>query len=167
MSRRSRNLSLLAAVALALALLGFSLLPRRSGVGPPDPSAQSAAGRVEASSGAVDFARPNGIGNGDPGGEARSHDLRTYAVSSAELEGLPPDPRPGTRLDVWVAWEPPITEEVRFQKLLAEVTIQQVVPGLVPEEPSTVMLALEPSQISDILYADRYGLLSVVTLPAP
>lgn len=167
MSRRARRLSIIAALVLSLGMLAFTLFPGRTMLGTPDSPAQSAAGEAESPIATVDAVGQRRIGSsGLPKGGVLQ-DLPTYAVSSAELEGLPPDPQPGTRLELWVAWEPPITKEVRFQKLLSDVRIQQVVPGVVAEEPSTVLLALEPSQISDVLYGDRYGSLSVVVLPTP
>ena len=70
-------------------------------------------------------------------------------------------------LEVWVAWEPPVTRKIRFQKLLPSATIERVVPGLVQEHPATVLLGVDRSRISDLLYGDRFGSLSVVILSLP
>lgn len=91
--------------------------------------------------------------------------LRTYAVSTFDLQGLPPDARPGTLLEVWVAWEPPIVESPRYQRLLREVVLEKVVPGLTPEAPATALLQVKVKELSDLLYADRWGQLSVAALP--
>lgn len=91
--------------------------------------------------------------------------LRTYAVSTFDLRGLPPDAAPGTVLELWVAWEPPIVESPRYQKLLREVVLEKVVAGLTPEAPATAILQVKVKELSDLLYADRYGELSVAALP--
>jgi hypothetical protein len=166
MSRRSRNLSLTAALVLSLGLLGFSFLGDGNGLearnAPPRPRPAEVATPT-----APRVVGTKRAGAGDVAGHQPVTDLRTYAVSAAELEGLPPNPQPGARLELWVAWEPPVTRQPRFQKLLSDVTIQQVVPGLTRDEPNTVLLALQPPQVSDVLYGDRYGSLSVVMLPSP
>ncbi len=153
-------------------VVGFRLLPGATGSGdiglegePPLANADLAT-ESRSTPGLAPTVESDGPGEGQPLASEVST-LRTYAVASPELEGLPPDPQPGTELELWVAWEPPITKGIRFQKLLPSVTIQRVLPGLTPEEPSTVLLGIKPSEVSDLLYGDRFGSLSVVMLPAP
>jgi hypothetical protein len=94
-----------------------------------------------------------------------SRQLRTYAVSTYELAGLPPDAEPGTRLELWAALDPPIVEESRFMKLRTEVVLEKIVPGLTPEAPATALLLVGADRLSDLLYLDRYGELSVAVIP--
>jgi len=95
------------------------------------------------------------------GGAAR----RTYALGLHELDGLPPDAAPGTRVELWVAWDPPITEETKIHKLLDDVVIEKLVPPSVPEGPVSVLLSIRAKDFSDLVWADRYGALSVAILP--
>jgi hypothetical protein len=88
---------------------------------------------------------------------------RTYAIGLHELAGLPPDVAPGTVLDLWVAWEPPVTEEIQVQLLLKDVVVERLIPPVLPEGPTTVLLSVAPRDISDLLYGDRYGQLSAVS----
>ena len=90
---------------------------------------------------------------------------RSYAVSLHELQGLSPDAAPGTKLELWVAWDPPITKGPRLQKLLTDVVLEKVVPGAVPEAPVTAILSIRHSDTADLMWADRYGSLSAVVVP--
>ena len=94
-----------------------------------------------------------------------SPDERLYAVSVPELSGLPPDAPPGTALELWVAWDPPLTKRPKIQLLIPRVTVERIVPGLTPEAPATVMLEVPRRAMPDMLYGDRYGTLSVTVLP--
>jgi hypothetical protein len=92
----------------------------------------------------------------------------SYAVALEELPGLAPDAAPGTRLQLWVAWEPPIVRRPRIDLLLKDVVLARIVQPLSPRGRGTALLLLKPPQVSDVLYADRYGGLSaVVTDGAP
>jgi hypothetical protein len=99
-----------------------------------------------------------GLVAGDP-------NVRTYAVSTFDLQGLPPNAAAGTVLELWVAWEPPIVDAPRYQKLLPEVILEKVIPGLTPEAPATALLQVKTKELADLLYADRFGELSVAALP--
>jgi hypothetical protein len=90
---------------------------------------------------------------------------RIYAVSLPRLQGLPANASAGTNLEVWVAWEPPITKAPRFQKLLEGVVLKEIVPPPIPEAPPTALLAVSSDQVADLLYADRFGSLSVLIVP--
>jgi hypothetical protein len=86
--------------------------------------------------------------------------MRTF-----DLQGLPPNAAAGTVLELWVAWEPPIVDAPRYQKLLPEVILEKVIPGLTPEAPATALLQVKTKELADLLYADRFGELSVAALP--
>ena len=88
-------------------------------------------------------------------------EMRTYAVSTFELAGLPPDASPGMTMELWAAWEPPIVETPQFQRILREVTLEKIVPGLTPESPATALLQVRAKDLPDLLYADRFGDLTV------
>jgi hypothetical protein len=94
--------------------------------------------------------------------EAAVDERRGYALSEADLTGLPPDSPPGTRLELWVTWEPPVTREVKLQRLLRDVVLERIIPGLTPEAPSTILLSVKTESVPDLLWADRFGGLSVI-----
>jgi hypothetical protein len=93
-----------------------------------------------------------------------SDDLASYAFLLPELEGLPPDVEPGTAVEIWVTWEPPVTKKVQVQQLVPRATVDELIPSIEPGPP-TVMLSLERRHIPDLMYGDRYGALSTVILP--
>lgn len=90
---------------------------------------------------------------------------RSYAVALHELQGLSPDTVPGAKLELWVSWEPPITKGPRLQKLLTDVLLEKVVPGVTPEAPATAILSIRHADTGDMMWADRYGSLSAVVIP--
>lgn len=90
---------------------------------------------------------------------------RSYAVGLQDLDGLPPDAAPGARLELWVTWEPPVTDEPRLQKLIGDVVLERTIPGAVPEAPVSVLLSVPAERVADLMYADTFGKLSVA-LPA-
>ena len=87
-----------------------------------------------------------------------------YAIAAAELSGLSPDAAPGTLLDLWVAWDPPITDKPQVQPLLRGVRLNRIVPPVTPEGPEVALLSVRPSQVSDLIWGDRYGSLSVTMI---
>lgn len=89
-------------------------------------------------------------------------DRRSYAVGQNELAGLPPDAAPGTPLELWVTWEPPLSRGPRLQRLIGDVVLERTIPGPVPEAPVTVLLSVPTNRIGDLIYADGYGRLSAV-----
>lgn len=90
---------------------------------------------------------------------------RTYAVAAHELAGLPPDATPGTRLELWVAWDPPISETANIQRLAHGITLEKMIQPVTPDGPVTALLRVPVKAIGDLLYGDRYGSLSVTVLP--
>jgi len=88
--------------------------------------------------------------------------LVSYAIPTTELQGLPPDLAYGTRLDLWVAWQPPITKRTELQPLLRGVLLEKIVPPLLPDGPHSAILKVDPDEISDLIWGDRFGALSAV-----
>ncbi|MDQ4058253.1 MAG: hypothetical protein M3124_03935 [Actinomycetota bacterium] len=93
-----------------------------------------------------------------------SDDLASYAFLLPELEGLPPDVEPGTAIEIWVTWEPPVTKKLQVQQLVPRAKVDELIPSIEPGPP-TIMLSLERRHIPDLMYGDRYGALSTVVLP--
>jgi hypothetical protein len=93
-----------------------------------------------------------------------SDDLASYAFLLPELQGFPPDVKPGTAIEIWVTWEPPVTKKLQVQQLVPQATVEELIPSIEPGPP-TVMLSLERRHIPDLMYGDRYGSLSTVVLP--
>ena len=87
---------------------------------------------------------------------------RSYALSEAEITGLPPDSAPGTPLELWVTWEPPITKRVKLQRLMRDVVLERIIAGVTPEAPSTILLSVKADAVPDLLWADRFGVLSAI-----
>lgn len=87
--------------------------------------------------------------------------LVSYAIAVNELHGLPPRAAAGTVLDLWVAWEPPVTKEPKIHRLVSNVILEEIAPPLLPDGPHAALLLVKPNQLSDLLYGDRYGSLSV------
>jgi hypothetical protein len=88
-------------------------------------------------------------------------DLTSYAFLFPELEGLPPTTSPGTEIEIWATWEPPVTKRLKIQRLIPKATVTKILPSIEPGPP-TVVLELERRFIPDILFGDRFGKLSVV-----
>jgi hypothetical protein len=86
-------------------------------------------------------------------------------LEATALEGLPPDAPAGTRMELWVAWDPPVTKAPKVQRLLPEVILERTVPPVVPEAPATAIVAVPAKDVSRLVYGDRYGALSVALLP--
>jgi len=159
MSSRTRNLLLAAVVPVVLVVLAWSLLPGGSG-------------RAEAPFGNVPAPSPTAPGDPSASSPEQSDDAtiepgrRAYAIAVPELKGLPGSASAGTRLELWVAWDPPVTKEPRVQRLLREVVLAEIIPPVVPEAPATAILSIPTSGVPDLLYGDRYGALSTTILPA-
>ena len=93
-----------------------------------------------------------------------STDLASYAFLLPELEGLPPTTAPGTEIEIWATWEPPVTKKLKVQRLIPRATVTEIIPSIEPGPP-TVMLELERRAIPDLMYGDRFASLSVVLPP--
>lgn len=152
-SRRVRNLLLAAAVPIVGVVVVFALLPSAGDLGP---SSRSVMRRV--------LPEPKVTAAGESPTIKRPY-LRSYAVSANELQGLPFDSAPGTKLELWVAWEPPVTKGPRVQRLVEDVVLEKIAPPTVPNGPHTAILLVSPKRISDVIYGDLYGRLSAVVVP--
>ncbi len=86
---------------------------------------------------------------------------RLYAVAVDEPPALPPDATPGTRVELWVAWDRPDPERPRLEKLLPVVTLDEIIPAFTPGGPDAAMLRVETSQIPKLVRAERHGTLEV------
>jgi hypothetical protein len=93
-------------------------------------------------------------------------DLTSYAFLLPELEGLPRTTSPGTEIEIWATWEPPVTKRLKVQRLIPKATVSKILPSIEPGPP-TVVLELERRFIPDIMFGDRFGSLSVVLASEP
>ena len=166
MSSRTRNLLLAAAAPVVIVAVAWSLLP--SGTG--DLVDERAEDVGEDVGNSLEASPPvPGDPSGDPsdsaGGASDAPGRRGYALAVPELKGLPGGAAPGTRLELWVAWDPPVTKEPRVQRLLKDVILDEIIPPIVPEAPATAILSVPAKSVPDLLYGDRYGALSATMLP--
>ena len=90
---------------------------------------------------------------------------RGYSIALPEVRGMAPDVQAGARLDLWVAWNRPITRGPRVQKLLTGAIVDELTPPLTPEGPVIVGLLIPVRELPDFLFAHRYGSLSAVAVP--
>lgn len=165
MNPRTKNLVMVAGAVLAVGFVGVNTLM---------PVPQSAATSVvseeptnSAIPAATEGTSPDSL---EPGiapsplaspGAAVALSRRSYAVGLHDLTGFPPDAAPGARLELWVTWEPPLTEEPRLQKLIGDALLERTIPGSIPEAPVTILLSVPEGRVDDLIYADRFGKLSV------
>ena len=91
--------------------------------------------------------------------------MRSYAIATSELAGLPPEAQPGARLDLWVTWSPPVVPELRIQKLISGVVLEEVAPPVTPSGSAAAVFLVPVKHMSDLLWADRFGELSVTGIP--
>ncbi len=94
-------------------------------------------------------------------------ELVSYAIPVAELQGLPPDLAPGTAIDLWVMWQPPVTKNTKVHRLLRGILLEKIVPPLLRDAPHVAVLLVSPDQLSDLVWADRLGTLSAAVPAAP
>jgi hypothetical protein len=153
LSRRVRNLVLAAAVPIVAVVVVVAIWPS---AGDLSPSSRSVMRRV--------FPEPE-VPTPGQSPTIQRPDLRSYAVSANELQGLPFDSPPGTRIELWVAWEPPITDKPRVHLLVSGVVLEKIAPPTIPDGPHTAVLLVPPKRIPDVIYGDLYGRLSAVVVP--
>ena len=158
MPRRQKQLIAAAVVSLLGFLLGGDALLSLASGGSEAPARRSAAPR--SGPGPSPTPRPP-----SPAGAGEA--LVSYAVALEDLSGLSPDAPPGTRMQLWVAWEPPLVKRPRIDLLLEGVALERIVPGLTPASPGTALLLVQRSEVGDLLYADRWGRLSAVMVDGP
>jgi hypothetical protein len=93
-------------------------------------------------------------------------DLRSYAVALPELQGLAPDTKAGAAIELWVMWTPHAGRKARLEPLIERAVLERIIPPLTPGAPDTALLRVPARDIPELLYADRFGLLSATLLPA-
>lgn len=101
----------------------------------------------------------------DGDGGASDEGYRRYALPLAEVRGLSPASPPGSRVQLWVSWEPPITKHPRVQRLRGTAIVDEVLEPTIPEGPVAVALLIPKDGLPDFLFAHKYGSLSAVTIP--
>ena len=158
---RTKNLAI---VGGAVVVVGFVAVNTLMTAPPPAPTVAAEAGTPEGAGPALPSPGPEPVPS--PGSEVVSPtdagtERRSYAIGLHELAGFPPDAAPGTRLELWVTWEPPATRGPRLQKLIGDVVLERTIPGSVPEAPVTILLSVPADRVGDLIYADGYGKLSV------
>ncbi|HEV2754600.1 MAG TPA: hypothetical protein VG318_02335 [Actinomycetota bacterium] len=160
MTPRTKNLAAAGGAVALLGIIGVNVL-----VSPPPaaPAPIAAPARSASPDETAPAPSPSAIASAPvdaavPPAPAR----RSYAVGLHDLQGLPPDAAPGTTFELWVTWEPPVTEEPRLDRLIGDAVLERVVPGTVPEAPVTVLLSVPAERTGDLIYADTFGRLSVV-----
>lgn len=161
MTRRTTNLALAGLAVLILAWLVWPMLPSLT---PSESETAASEEMLLMSPAPAASVEPTGH-DAEPTPSAQA--LQSYAVALSELSGLPPDAAPGTLVDLWVAWDPPITRRTKIQRLLRAVTIERVVPPVTRTGTPSVLLGLQPRQVSDLIWADRYGTLSATVVSNP
>jgi hypothetical protein len=168
MSSKNKNLAYAVAGFLAVLYVMWAFFGGRGGAGSVAPAAQPSFPGSPAAYVSVPQTgpySPSPVVPADPAVQVTpAAERQTYAMPQPDVAGLPPDALPGTRLEVWVAWDPPVTRAPKLQLLLKDVVLEKVIPGSIPEAPGVVLLSLRAKDIGDMLWADRYGAISV-TLP--
>jgi hypothetical protein len=177
-SARVRNLLVAGGLVIAAGFVAVNLLslepaaPSSSFTTPPGPSDQLASPEPrseQAGLSAGGQATPSSTSEqATQGAPATSlpaaEEMRGYALPVAELSGLPGDAPPGTELELWVTWDPPVTEKPRLQRLIRRVVLQKVAPAVTPDGPDAAILLVPVGKLPDLVYADRYGAISVALL---
>lgn len=164
MSAALRRAALFLFAAVAFGVIAWNLIPQDG----RSPAIDSYGGASSSSAPAAGLASQVGIVSpapASPTGAARdTTPTRDYAIAVAKLRGLPPDAEVGTRLELWVTWDRPLTRKPRLQRLVPEATLVRIAPPVTPEGPAAAVLRVPTGRISDLLYADGYGALSVTVL---
>ncbi len=160
MPPRTRNLALGIGAFIVVAAILWNLAPEpRSVPSRFDPDAELASPAVAASEAA---ATPYDAYSSTSSTETvEAAGWKSYAIGLHELKGLAPNAAPGTRLEVWVSWEPPVVDEPRVQRLLKRVVLEKIIAPLT-DGPLVALLLVRPGEVGDLLYGHRYGQLSAL-----
>lgn len=144
---RTKRLALASGVFLFVIYLGWDMLAGMTGGAGAAPVAPIASGSPTASPSPVPTtSRPTGRAG--------------YWVDIAEVSGLSPQTPIGTSLDLWVAWDPPLTKQPEIRHLLDDVVVEQIAQPITAGDPTGVLLSLDRQDRDALLWADRYGSLS-------
>jgi hypothetical protein len=176
---RARNLLLAGGVVVAAGVVAVSLLSLEGSASPPSFTSPSSSGRSAAphsGSRPADLSSPGVQSPPDPTNEEAVSSsegnpslgpapaMRGYALPVAELAGLPGDAPPGTQLELWVTWDPPVTDGPRLQRLIPRVVLEKIAPAVTSDGPDAAILLVPEKKLPDLVYADRYGAISVAML---
>lgn len=93
--------------------------------------------------------------------------LFSYAIATTDLHGLAPDVAPGTRLDLWVATQPPVTETPDVLPLVQGAILAEIVPPTLPDGPFAAVLKVPLRHARTLIWGHRFGALSVLEVPTP
>ena len=93
----------------------------------------------------------------EPVEEVSDPDRRSYAIALPALRGLPEDAPPGTKLELWVTWDPEVKPKAQIQRLLDDVVLVRIVPPLTPEAPAAAVVSVPAGSVGDLLWGDLYG----------
>ena len=96
----------------------------------------------------------------EPVAATESEGREIYAITLSDLPGLAPDSAPGTRLNLWVTWEPPVTKHPKVHLLLENVILKRISPPLTVNGPFVANLLVSRKGLPDLLWADRFGKLN-------
>lgn len=91
----------------------------------------------------------------------RPPDLTEYAVAVTELQGLPPDVQPGQPFELWVAWDPAVSEGPQIRLLMKQVTIARFIEPTTFQGPVVAVLSVPRKRVADLMYGDRFGSFNV------
>lgn len=96
--------------------------------------------------------------------EPKQGPWRGYALALPEVDGLPPDLQAGDTLELWVAWDPPLTKEPEIAPLIERVLYDRTIPPVLPGDAPVVVLLVPEGKVERLMYGDRYGALSAVVV---
>lgn len=88
----------------------------------------------------------------------------TYWVGLYRIGGLSGTTPPGTEVEIWATWEPPITDEPRAQRLIRSAYIEKVIPPITPDGTYEIALSLARKDVPNMIYGERYGQLSAAVI---
>lgn len=86
-----------------------------------------------------------------------------YSIYTYQLPGLAPDAEPGSKIDIWVTWKPPVTKAPKVQLLVEDVTVQRIALPYDGDGALIADLILEKEDIPDLIYGQRFGSLNATS----
>ena len=153
LTRRHKRVVIAATAAVTLAYLGWDLLAVTSTPASHEPPAAPVA---------VVDATPT------PDAPAAVTDMSnrvSYSFDVDEIDGLSPTALPGTVVELWVTWDPPVVEQPKLQRVVKNAVVERISAPVTPDGPTVATFLIARSSLEDLLWADRYGTLSASTLP--
>ena len=98
--------------------------------------------------------------------ELDQKEWRGYALAMPEVDGLPADLHMGDRLEIWVAWDPPVVPKATVERLIDRVIYERTIPPTIPGEAPVAVVLVPEGKVDELMWGDRYGSLSVAMLDA-